>query len=83
MISFHKSVAGFWIAVAVLLVGYALSLGPSMWFIANLQLSDSTDTMIHGWYRPVFWACGKTGTFPALWWYIGLWIGPLSSAAMP
>lgn len=69
----------FWLSVAlvVLPVLYVLSIGPAFWVLVHFQLSDDADTALRPCYRPLFWVCNTTDTLSTLWWYVGLWIGPL------
>lgn len=64
-----------WIVAAVVMVAvaYPLSIGPFLWLwskdLISLRAFEAKDTV----YRPLYWVCDRTNTFPLLWWYEGLW----------
>ena len=76
----HRKSLGtsFWAALSVMvMLIYALSIGPSMWALGHFAVSYETDVAVHDFYLPVFWLVGKTQSHRLLWSYVGRWTGPL------
>lgn len=77
MTDHKKPATGFWITVAlvVVLVGYPLSFGPTVWLFEHSAVPKLAVLPIIEFYRPLEWAAGNSpkpiqSLFIG---YVGLW----------
>jgi hypothetical protein len=63
--------------LACLLIGtpamYLGSFGPVIRHATSIRAYPDEADIAFDFYDPIFWACGKTGSMPALWEYLNFW----------